>query len=400
MRALAPCLPLCLMLLAPPALADVSSEIGQSGLTATEARLAALTSPADADRFALAGVRFLKTVEATLQTRWQSGYEDQLGILPFLRLPVPANPAPAPFDPGMIANLFRDVSAGMDAARAPLAEIADTSDFALEIRFSDLWFDINANTTRDPGEDLLQVAGPMILGWRWMDRDPATPAPVVRFDVADAAWLAAYTHLLGGIADVVLTYDPTAAITTTMDARARMQALRAVQTSEFDINASIGDAVDALAVVIAALDQTPDAARAASAHQHFLAMIADNRRFWAQVVRETDNDREWLPYDAQSSALGITVPQGTRLVWLAVLADAEALLTGDLLAPYWRLDDSAGVNVARLFTDPAPIDLAGWIQGAAALPYLEKGPVITAQNWRSFQNLVGGEAMLFSVFLN
>lgn len=398
MRALA----LSFALLATPALADISAEIGQTGLAATEARLAALASPSDEEKFALGGVRFLRTVEGALQTRWKAGLTDRLGMLPFLRLPIDENPTPDPFDPGVIAGIFRGVTTGMDSARAPLAEVPETSDFGLVISLGDLWFDVNANAVRDPGEDLMTIAGPMILGWRWGDRDPATPAPVIRFDAADAAWLSAYTHLLGGISEVVLAYDPTPPITRIMGARAEMAKLAPLEPDPlFDGGAGEGpDSIDLAAMVLATLNQTPDAARSQAAHAHFLSMITDNRTFWTRVAKETDNDREWLPNDSQKSALGIEVPPGTGAVWQGVLADAEALLRGERLAPYWRLGDGAGLNVGRILTEPRPIDLIGWIQGVDALPYLEKGPVVNAASWGAFENLVGGEAMLFSVFLN
>lgn len=378
----------------------LSDEIGTNGLAATEARLAALPTPSDADRFALGGVRFLGVVEQALQQRWQMGLTDTMGMLPLLHLPIDENPAPVAFDPAMIASIFRDAATGMDAARAPLAQIPETSDFGLEITLSDLWFDINANTKRDPGEDMLSVAGPMIMGWQWADRDPATAAPVIRFDAADAAWLSAYTHLLGGISETLLAYDPTAALTKTLTSRAKMAKLAPIEPDVFFGTASNFDAVDMIGTVLNTLNQTPDAAHATAAHGHFLAMIADNRAFWSRVAAETDNTREFLPNDAQTSALGITVPPGTGPMWLAVLTDFEKLLKGEVLVPFWRLGDGAGVNIGRMFTDPRPIDVAGWIQGADALPYLENGPVLSITSWTAFEHMMGGEAMLFTLFLN
>ncbi len=389
--------------LPPPALAQTSltAEIAAAGLAATEARLTALPTPTDADRFALGGVRFLATVEGALQKRWAAGLTDRTAMIPFLRLPISENPAPR-FDPGVITALFRDVSTGMDAARAPLTQIAETADFGVQINLADLWFDINANTTRDPGEDLLDVAGPMILGWRWGDRDPATLAPVIRFDTADAAWLSAYTHLLAGLADVVVAYDPTAAITKVTQTRAALLALNGQPSDaqDYSYDAQFGEWIDVAYVVIDALNQAPDAPRAASALAHLRAMVADNRSFWKRVAAETDNTAEWLPNDAQTSALGLVLPPGTGAAWLVVLTDLESILNGDLLIPYWKLDAGAGVNVARMFTDPRAIDLAGWIQGTDALPYLQRGRLADGASLDAFNGLVEGEAMLFSVFLN
>ncbi len=403
MRSLPPLFLLTALLAAAPATAQtISAEIGTTGLTATEARLAALPSPTDADRFALGGIRFLRTVEGALQLRWQTGLSEQMTMIPFLRLPIPENPNPTPFEPAAIATLFTNVSTGMDAARAPLSEIAAGSDFGVEISFADLWFDINSNSTRDEGEDLLNVMGPMIMGWQWDGRDPATPAPTIRFDGADAAWLSAYTHLLGGLSDTILAYDPTTPITRINDARAAMSKLGTLTPDPiFGIGGgSSMDAVDYFAITLATLNQPPNKDRMGSAQSHLLAMVTDNRRFWSEVVLETDNADEWLPSDTQKSSLGIELPPGTGPMWLGVLSDIEALVKGDKLVPYWRINGPAGVNVGRMFTDPRPIDLAAWIQGEAAVPYLETGDLISMQNWGAFEQMMSGQAMLFTLFLN
>ncbi len=188
-------------------------------LAATEARLAALPAPTDADRFALAGVRFLGAVEEALHLRWNMGLSPTLSCLPFFALPIPDNPNPPPFQPAMFADLFRNATERMPGVAAPLAEIADDSSFGLEIDLGDLWFDIDGNGARDPGESALDVIGPMLMGWQWSERDPASPAPVVRFDVADAAWLSAYSQFIQGFGNTLLAYDPTAAITEVAGAR-------------------------------------------------------------------------------------------------------------------------------------------------------------------------------------
>ena len=394
---------LCLLATALPATAEaISAEIGTTGLAATESRLAALPTPTDADRFALGGVRFLRTVEGALQLRWQTGLSEQMTMIPFLRLPIPENPDPVAFDPAAIATLFKNVTTGMDAARAPLAEISPNADFGVEIAFKDIWFDINSNKTRDEGEDLLTALGPMIMGWAWDARDPATPAPIIRFDGADAAWLSAYTHLLGGLSDMILAYDPTAPITRINDARTAMTKLGVIAPDPmFGMGGGASlDAVDYFAMILATLNQTPDKTRMLSAQTHLLAMVEDNRRFWAEVVLETDDDKEWLPKDGQKSSLGIELPPGTGPMWLGVLSDFEALLTGEKLIPFWRIDGPAGVNIARMFTDPRPIDVAAWIQGEGAVPYLETGVLISEQNLTQFDAMMSGETMLFTLYLN
>lgn len=385
-----------LLLAAPVAAQDLSAEIGSTGLAATESRLTALPAPSEADRFALGGVRFLRALESTFQTRYRTGMDDPTGMAPLIRLNQGIAPD-ATFAPGDVAALFTQAATDMATAREPLTGLSTGPEFALTIRLGDLWFDVNGDATRTPDEDLLALLGPALLGWRWSDRDPATPAPTITFDRADAAWLSAYTHLLEGLSEVILAYDPTDALTRAAAARDGMRAISPPYPEEFF---AITPIVDAIWVMLDALDQQPDAARLSKAQAHFLSMVADNRAFWAAVESESDNTAEWLPNDRQTSALGLKLPPGTGATWLSVLADGEALLKGEKLIPYWRLGDGAGVNLARMFTDPAPIDVKDWIQGTGALPYLEKGDTVTPESWQQFEAMMGGDAMLLSLWLN
>lgn len=380
----------------PLAAQDISAAIATDGLATTESRLAALPSPTGADRFALGGVRFLRALETTFQTRYRTGMDDPTGMVPLIRLDQGIAPD-ATFRPGDVAALFAQAATDMAAARAPLDGLASGAEFSVEIRLSDLWFDVNSDGTRSPDEDLMQLLGPSLMGFRWFGRDPAAPAPVIRFDRADAAWLSAYTHLLEGVAKVVLAYDPTDALTRAAAARDGMAALSPPEFSEFDMFAP---GLDAIWVILTALDQQPDAAHLTAARDHFLSMVADNRAFWTAVETETDDAAEWLPNARQTSALGLTLPPETGATWLAVLSDGEALLKGEKLVPYWRLGDGAGVNLGRMFTDPAPIDVKDWIQGTGALPWLERGETVSAESWSRFEAMMGGDAMLMSVWLN
>lgn len=364
----------------------LSREIAAKGIAATEARLAVVVEPPPEDRFALAGLRFLGAIEGVLQARWRVGLSEDVSDLPFLRLPIADNPAPESLDPGLIRDTLRDTLPRLAAARAPLDGLDD--DFGLDIALGDLWFDVNANGARDPGEGLAEVAGGLI------GSGPALP--VVRFDTADAAWLAAYTHMLAGFSQVVLAYDPTTSIQKTIDTRAALARFPRNEPGMVDM---IGEPwLDTVAVVLDALRREPDAALAAAARDSFLAMIVQNRLFWERVAVETDNRREWIPNARQESALGVTLPPETGPVWLEVLADAEAALNGTRLIPYWR--SAGGVNLGRMFTEPRPIDLLDWISGAGAVPYLEAGEMVTVESSDRFNTLFLGSGLAMALWLN
>ncbi|MES2333092.1 MAG: hypothetical protein V4551_00250 [Pseudomonadota bacterium] len=390
-------LALALLFATPLSAETLSQEIARAGLSATESRLAALPAPTNEDLFALAGLRFLGGIEQALQLRWKTGVKADWSELPILRLPVPENPNAIPFQAADFTALIRNLDADMDASRAALAQLGDKP-FALEVRMADLWFDINANGTREPGEDLAAVTGMALGGGRGMG--VAVADPVITFDTADAAWLAAYTHFLSGVASTALAYDPEPAIQRVLDSSKALYALWGTTPPRNAMDMMFGRQVDRAAMVLLALATTPDKSLAQKAYDHFLSMIAENRRFWSLVALETDDTGEWIPNDGQTSGLGLRMPPGTGDRWRAVLADAEKVLKGELLIPHWRFGAEAGINLKKAFENPPPVDLVTWIQGEGLLPYAEKGPQMSMQSWRDFEDILQGDAMLFAVFLN
>lgn len=380
---------LALSLLTLPAQAqDLSGEIAKTGIAPTLARLSALPAPSPEEAFAINGLHFLRAVEVTFQARYASGVTDRTGMLPFLQLPLPPNPEPQAFDPAFLSNLFR-------AAQAELDQVTPmTQDFALTIALDDLWFDVNANALREPEEGFATLIAPFAA---------ATPAPLpkVTFDTADAAWLAAYAHLFSGLCDLILAYDPTAALTKVTETKAKLAEFPPAipPNSIFATDPQNFDFVDLFAVVIETLRQDPDPARTASAKAHLLQMVALNRDFWTEANAETDNQAEWIPNDRQTSALGIAVPQGAGAEWLRVLDDVQALLEGRKLIPWWRLE-GVGIDLGAFLDKPAPLDIPGWVQGWSALPYLKQGPLVTAESLDRFDQLLQGNAMLFALYFN
>ena len=129
-------------------------------------------------------------------------------------------------------------------------------------------------------------------------------------------------------------------------------------------------------------------------------VIEDNQVFWSRVAAETDNDREWIPNKSQTSALPITFPPETGDLWRQVLADADAMLRGEQLIPHWRLRGDAGIDLAALMQNPPEIDIIGLFQGETILPYAQVGRRIDGQSLRQFEDLLGGDALLFAVILN
>jgi hypothetical protein len=86
--------------------------------------------------------------------------------------------------------------------------------------------------------------------------------------------------------------------------------------------------------------------------------------------------------------------------WQEFLAEAEALLQGKTLIPFWRGRETRGVNLRRVFKEPTTFDLILWAQGTAAAPYLEDGPQTSAETWRRLQRVFQGEFIGFALWFN
>lgn len=373
---------------------DLTPLVASLGLADTVMALEA--DPVSPGRdFALGGVRFLLAIEKTLQLRYRHNADFGDMDLPVLRLPLPDNPQAEPFYSGLVADLFRQVVADMGAARVDLQRA--TGDFGVTLDLTRLWFDINGNGAPDAGETLQDAAGAALGQGLPQDLNALT----VRFDGADAAWLEAYTHLLEGFGHLVLAFDPTEVIEEVNTNIAQMQALRGARSSDYYFWFTGNEEfVDAFAVLYGAVNRQPDTAHVHAMRDNLLAMVAANRRFWAMVPLETDNDREWIPSRSQVSALGITLPEDTAERWMAVLQDAEDVLLGKQLVGHWRLEGKGGVNVAKLLQDPVPVDIVTWLHGHGLLRYMEAGPVVNEGNLNRFSDMFRGDALLFMVWLN
>ena len=376
-----------------PFVADETLEMAQT-------RLADISARTDDQNFALGAVHFLRGIEKTLQTRWQYNATLDDFDLPVLRLPVAPNPDALPFSPDLITNIFAGLLPDMAASRAALNAI--DGDVALRINLNDLWFDINMNNTRDMGEGIMEIgAGLVMPGGQMRDTAQMPQNLKIQFDTADVAWLTAYTHLISGVSELVVAFDPTEAITTVMQSATEMDDLRGMPLVQRGfIGQNETRWMDQFAMVYGALNMQPNPENTRAAHAHFLDMIAQNKVFWAELALETDNMLEWIPNETQQAALGFDMPTGTGIAWQAILADAEAILNGDLLINHWRVSPGAGINVKEMFMNPPAVDIVTWVQGSGLLPYMERGPIATSQSMRAFNRLVSGNSIGFSFLLN
>jgi len=376
----------------------VSDVIAEQGLMAAEGLLTtqSLIGGNDETAFILGGVQFLRGLEAMMQARWDNN-ADGFALMPGMRADLPPNPDAKSFDPAFFEKALKDGLTQFARAERSLSR-ASEREFAVTVRLTDLWFDVNRDGAPQEWERLTSIMGDM-----GTDAEDGFDG-LIRFDSADADWLAAYNHLLSGMSETALAVDPTPAIKRVYDARAKMEKLGPMFLDQTGF--AQDDWLDMAVTFLLALKGEPDKARAKKAHSHFLSMIEHNKAFWSEVMEETDNEREWLPNPSQQAAFGIEVTEEVAAGWQDVLAEIEEILTGEALVPYWRVtngygaEQGVGLNIKKLFLEPGDMDPLIWIQGEGALPYLETGKIATMRSWNRFSRMTRGDGLLFSVWFN
>lgn len=353
-------------------------------------------------RFALGIAQTLSAVEQLGRGLYALGPRNDTLVrgLPILRLPVPDNPDAPVVSIEDLNRLLEEFAANLAAARETLQAVSGEVNLTLPI--TRLALDFNADGTSSDKERL----GDVLFELRMINPRPTGAVAdfyTVDFDDADVQWLIAYTHLLSGFAEFALAWDAEE-----LFERAGHLLFKRVDSpyaflegrSGFDIRfETIADFAAFLHTMRFTLR---DPQRLENARQHLLSAIQFSRRTMQLISGETDRSREWIPGPDQKAALAnVVVTQEIIDSWLAFLDDAEAALEGTKLIPFWRTDDGRGVNLRRAFAESKELDLIFWLQGTAAVPFLEDDkPLITSESFRRMQNVTRGNFWTFAVWFN
>lgn len=401
-----------------PALADdttTSGLIAEQGLANTLTQLKA--RPASPDRnMALAATTFLRGIESAYQARWQLGATDLPIELPVIGTELVHNPEPKPVQADAFNQIAIQLNESMQATRDALADtsIEKNDASAVVLKLSDLWFDVNMNNQKDSYESLYELSGirqGAFIPTAEADTESSPGAEAekndeVRFDAADVHWLRAYTHLIQTGASLLLAFDPETEMTRILNLQNVLAEQSHVDSDSPGLDLygnrkiAYGAAIDAIAVVYQTLRHQPDKALINEAEQHFRDMIKANRDFWGAVNDEKDDDREWIPNELQTQALGLVVPPDAGDAWLSVLSDAERLLNGELLIPHWRYGSDYGIDLRKWLDDPKPIDLVSWLQGTGSLEFSHSGRLISGETLDRFESATGRNMGLYMVLFN
>jgi len=356
----------------------------------------------DSARFALGGVQFMQATERLGQSLYRHGLEPSPDVfaMPFFRMPVPHNPAPEPLTYEKARAIIQRFIDDLAIAEATLAQVQDSNaQFPLAIGL--VRFDLDSDGTPTDRETLWEV-------YRRLNNAPQLPPEEVAkftidFDGSDAPWLRGYSHLLMGLGEFLLahvwheSFDHTFQ---TLFPRAGLpfQALTDRSARSADMN-DYDEIADLIAFIHLNHWPVTQPERMARVLHHLESMVDLSRENWRRVLAETDKGREWLPNPQQTGAIpGLAVTQQRIDAWMMFLDEFGAMLKGDLLMPHWRL--TQGVNLRRVFLEPRTFDIVLWIQGSAALPYAEPGPVSRRETWQQMMLLMEGDFFTYALWFN
>jgi len=363
-------------------------------------------SPAnDQIRFRLGVSQFLQTLETLGQAWYRHGQVDGFltSMVPLLRLDVPENPRPEPISYDQFRAIIQQTLDRLQVSEATLAEIK-SHDVAIELDLANINMDWVADPNVDRRDNLLRSFR-RVIG----NRVPLDPAQgfVVRFDAADVQWLRGYCHLLMALCEFSLAYDQE----DFWNVIARRMFSRAQTPFDFldeespstDNNWNMNLILDGIAGIHQLRFPVQEPERMPRALAHVKQTIQLSRDMWELVEAETDNDREWIPNPRQRPPFsGGEVSAEMIVGWHEFLDEAEAILDGKMLVPFWRgKSPKRGVNIHRFFVEPSDFDLVLWFHGSGAVKYLQDDlPVTSPQTWERFQRIFRGEFIGFAIWFN
>ena len=228
---------------------------------------------------------------------------------------------------------------------------------------------------------------------------------VIVFDRADVDWMRGYCHLLSALAEMMLAYDGQELFD--ISAHRLFQHVKTPHAFLLEPNRipnggwfQFEDIADAVALIHMLRFPLVEPKRMEAALKHVEQTLSLSRQMWKRVVAETDNDREWIPSPKQKGAINVGVTQEMLDNWLVALDEAEQIVQGKKLFPFWRGKPTRGVNLRRVFLEPRPLDIILWVQGTAATPYLEEGELTKPDTWQQINRAFGGQFLGFGMWFN
>lgn len=320
------------------------------------------------------------------------------------------NPSPKPINVRQAGDLIRQFIRELEAAEEILAKISNP-EFKLRVPVGRLLAEFHKPFGENP------LFWMVTLGSETQAPVPAaTPEGphglVIAFDKADVTWLRGYCHILLAISETIVAcdwkewFDRSAHLFfPKVDGAYPFLAWQPPRINNLEDAFSVFEQLyliipDIMTALARADAPVTEPERLKKAHQHLLTALALSRQTWKEIQAETDNDAEWIPGPHQESVIGTSVSKEMVETWLKMLDELEAILKGEVLLPFWRGEGDKGINLKRVFYESKRISLVDWLQGVAAVPFLEHGPIAEGTIWTNLFDAFGDNFFNYAVWFN
>jgi hypothetical protein len=341
----------------------------------------------DQARMGLGMVQFVRSIEGLTQAAYRHGF-----LQPLLRLvpesqreeiPIPINPNPERLSYKQAREIIQAFASQLATAEATLAKV-DSETVKLPLRFGLIRLDFDGDGKAVESETFWRIYARVNSQTGLTDEQ--VKAFVITFDAADACWLRGYCHLLMALAESSLAYDWRELferighrVFAEIDPPSPFQD---EPVEENELSWGISMYADYIALIHLINFDVSEPKRLVSALSHLEAMIVLSRRNWELIMQETDDDNEWVPSPKQTGVIpGVKVTAEMVAGWREFLTEADAILKGQKLLPFWRGAGGRGLNFRKVFTQPQRFDLVLWIQGTGVIPFLEAGDLTDTAAW-------------------
>jgi hypothetical protein len=385
---------------------DIGPQLSAGKLAEAETALVKYLAPGvddDLARFQLGAVQVIRSIERLSQDGARYGALNRAMMIPFVRVGGfaetgrPAEPVKYDDVRQMIDRFQNEII----KAERTLAQI-DDEQLAWNLNLDDVRLDMNGDGQFGERESLGTLFRMAANRGR---TEQAAQDLTVGFDSADVYWLRGYCHLLAAMADMILAYDHKQLFEVTAHAffaKPQTEFAARYARPQDDSNRDFWDDLpDLIAAIHLTNFPVREPKRLLAAQEHLLQMVEMSRKSWELIAAESDNNREWIPGASQQSVItGLAMNQQRIDTWHTFLDEAEEVLRGQKLIPFWRLGFDEGLNLHKVFQEPRDFDLVLWVQGSAALPYLEHGEKTSPATWSEFQRVFRGEFIGFAAWIN
>ena len=359
-------------------------------------------------------LQMVLAVEGLSQDYYRYGFADRRMSIPgLIQIPVPTSPNPEEISYAEARKILARFLERLSAADKTLAAF-QPKQLKVPIDVSKISVDIDQRGQKVSLAMLMsRMANPRAVA----NRDAIQPT-IFAFDDADVVWLRGYVNLLSTVVEVVLAHNWQEAFDRSAHlffprVRSDFQFLDKEKKEEGWFSLTI---VDMIALVHMMRFEVEEPKRMEKALANMETVLRLSRETWRLIRLETDNDQEWVPNSNQTSIV-INNQTGGQMGehWEKVLDQAQSILEGKELLPFWRGYEGAnrllngqdgkyhptlGINFRKIFIKPKRFDLVLWIQGTGMQPFLEEGKILDGSAWRSVSDPFGGNLPFFALWFN